>query len=130
MGGVSVQGGLCLLGVSVSRGVSVHWGSSSGGGSLSGPDIDPPYGKERTIRILLECILAKRFIGLTVFELTASDMYCVTGGVRTVRCTRETLMEITAGTFCATFSPPAKSASDSTPTYSAVSGNSDSAWRR
>ena len=64
-GGVSVQGGgLCPGRGSLSReGVSV-WGVSVQGVSVQGvsiweipPDRDPPYGNERAICILLECIL-------------------------------------------------------------------------
>ena len=55
--GVSVQ----EVGVSVQGGVSVQWGSLSlsRGGSLSRGVCqgDPPYSKERAVRILLECIL-------------------------------------------------------------------------
>ena len=50
--GVSVQGGLCPRG-SLSRGSLSGWG----GGSLF-----PPYGNERAVRILLECILVVMFI--------------------------------------------------------------------
>ena len=53
-GGVSVQGDLCQEG-SLFRGISVQ------GGSLLGrtiPDRDHPYGKERAVCILLECVLA------------------------------------------------------------------------
>ena len=49
---VSVQGGLCP-GRSVQQGVSVQ-----GGRFLSG--ISPLYGKERAVRILLECFLVLR----------------------------------------------------------------------
>ena len=72
--GFSVQGGLCP-GVSLSRGVSVQWVSVQGwqgvsvwgGGVLSRRDLchgDPPgMMEERTVRILLECILvSKMFI--------------------------------------------------------------------
>ena len=56
MGGVSVQGDLCpgvgdlcpgIGGLRPGMEVSLSW-------SLSGT---PPYGKERVVRILLECIL-------------------------------------------------------------------------
>ena len=46
-GGGSVLEGFCLVG-SLSRGLSVQEGYLSG---------RPPYGNERTVRILLECIL-------------------------------------------------------------------------
>ena len=48
-GGLSVQGRLSVWGV------SVRGGSLSGRGALCHGD--PPYGKERAVRILLECIL-------------------------------------------------------------------------
>ena len=60
---VSVQGGICLGG-SLSRGVSVQGGLCPvslcpGGlcpGGLCQGDPSPPYGNERTVRILLEFI--------------------------------------------------------------------------
>ena len=53
--GVSVQGGLCPEGGSLSRrGVSVWRGLYPGGVSVQGY---PSYGKERAVRLLLECIL-------------------------------------------------------------------------
>ena len=54
--GVSVQGGGLCLGGSLSRGVSVQggWGLCQGDPL---PRQRPPYGNERAVRILLECIL-------------------------------------------------------------------------
>ena len=60
--GVSVQGHLCpegslsrgSLSLGISRG-SLSWGSLSRGGLCQGDH--PAYGKERAVRILLECIL-------------------------------------------------------------------------
>ena len=49
--------GICLsTGVSLSRGISVQWGLCPGGGVCLRQG-DPQYGKEQTVRILLECIL-------------------------------------------------------------------------
>ena len=60
--GVSVPGGLYPRGLcpggSLSRGVSV-WGVSVWGGLCHE---DPPYGNERVVCILLECILVLRML--------------------------------------------------------------------
>ena len=73
--GVSVQGSLCpvgglcpgglstgvsVQGVSLSRGSLFPRGVSVQGWSLSRrPPAESPYGKERTVRILMECILVR-----------------------------------------------------------------------
>ena len=59
LGGSLSQEGLCPGGVSV-QGVSVQGGFLCPGGSLSREGSlswRPPYSNERTVRILLECIL-------------------------------------------------------------------------
>ena len=61
--GVFVQGGSLSKGVSVQE-VSVQWGSLSNGGLCPVGGLcqgDPPYCKERAVRILLECILVTLF---------------------------------------------------------------------
>ena len=63
LGGLCLGTGVCVRGVSV-KGVSV-WGGSLSGGSLSWR---PPYGNERTVRILLECIIFINFILLNSFN--------------------------------------------------------------
>ena len=64
-----------------------------GGRSLQGrpSDRDPPYGKERAVHILLECILVMAvclvpfFVGPSTFELVGSSVLtsvdCVSGTV-------------------------------------------------
>ena len=73
--GVSVQGGLCPGGHC--WGIFVQGDLCPGGRSLSKvvfvcevsvwglPDRDPPYGEDRMVRILLECILVFLFVHST-----------------------------------------------------------------
>ena len=58
---VSDQGGFLSGGVSVQAGVSVRGGLCQGD-SL---DRDPPYGNERAVRILLECILVDNILSFS-----------------------------------------------------------------
>ena len=57
--GVSIPG-VSVQGVSLPGGVSV-WGGLCPGGLYYG---DPPYGNERAVRILLECILVSHCNGI------------------------------------------------------------------
>ena len=66
--GVSLSRGLSVQGVSVQSGVSIQEGLCPEGGLCQG---DPLYGKERAVRILLECILVFKLFLKVVLLVTA-----------------------------------------------------------